>query len=1252
MLTIYSISFSSLSLHPSILIRSWLILHRQLQSSLIKGRELFNHMRSLTTNFICRAISLNDVLQGLKYVMDYRLKSKVFAQRHTKGNVWHLDKKLMKSLSDGLLSVIKSSTASQAKRGIFTFNRNSGSKKDKFTAENDLGLKLFLGFFEEVHEFRAVVTGYPVYDLSLLLKFYDRITVLPTIDASADGKILSPEEERSNDALQLLSAMIKHFPEYFSFSELVPDSSPKQAEVQAIYDGYKEIVLKEGPKFIERKERDILFPPPALYFERRSARVIDMFRTDPDKGLSSEQLTLYYEHYGFNDLPTPPKPSLLKMFLSQIFDFMILILIVASIISFTTHGWESGLVLIIVVVMNVLIGFIQEVKANKALNALLSLSVPTATVVRGGNTESIPARELVPGDIVILEEGDSVPADLRLIEVSQLEVIESILTGESVAVKKTEKEILARSRKVPIGDCFNCAFMSTVVSKGRAKGVVVRTGVKTEIGKISTSLSSSGKSSKSTAKKWLGWFSWIVEEEQTPLQKRLGRLGKYLVIISVVLCLLVVFIGMVGWNYDGREIVEIALSLAVSVIPEGLVAVVTVALAIGVTRMAKRKAIVRKLPSVETLGSVGVVCSDKTGTLTEGKMAAVKLWVNSGKNVKSGFYEFKSSKSGTWVDGSCTKNDQEFEITPADKSFEYAMMACALCNNSNLKQKEKEGKGFTIEPVGDPTEVALLVASLRAKRDKEYYATVGAQRIGEYAFDSDRKLMSVIYKFKKLFDKDDAHIVLVKGAPESVLDNSASFLNEAGNIQQITEEYEQQVAKKSTEMASLGLRVLGLALRNLESAQEAQSIIDSKDSKQAESNLTYIGLIGLIDPPRQGVKESVLKCREAGIKVIMITGDHVITAVAVAKELGILTETSQTGTSFLDGGAIKGVDLDLLSDENLKALKPFPNVFARVSPDNKLRIVSILQEKGYSVAMTGDGVNDAPAIKKATVGVAMGISGTEITKQSADIVLADDNFTTLEHAIEEGRLVFDNIQKFVVYLLSCNFSEIWIILIAISAGLASPFTSIMILYANIIADVPPSMAISMEEKEGDIMKREPRKPDGGVITKKPLFYIAFQSSIMASLSLCAYVVQLYVDGNLGSRNRDPHAQTLCYVVLTSMQLFQGFMSRSLEESIFTTGFLNNRYMVAAYFVSWFFLLLAVYVPGMNDFFELIPLTRGLDWAWVVGTLVVQITLNEIVKFFVRRHSRMKRLGAFDDGSTPTNRILVRVESNPADLSSA
>ncbi|KAK3819880.1 MAG: hypothetical protein J3Q66DRAFT_335727 [Benniella sp.] len=1169
-----------------------------------------------------KEISLEEILDGLRYVMEYRIKG---------GRFPSLDYNIMKRLTDGLLLHM----------GDF---EKKGRFRQTLSEEADVAFQLFGEFLLEVREFRQAVGEKPVSDLRHALK----------LDVRCRSGSTDQEQQA---AVALIALLTTIYPQFSDWRELVKGDG--QRNVQKC--------MREHADFVKAEKMPempgVILAPQALCFDRRIKRCLKMYRTSLETGLPSEAIPALREHYGKNTLPQPPRTSVFKMLWTQFTDFMMLLLMAVAILMAATHEYIPMAVLLIVVILNAIIGFIQEYKASKALDALTKLSVPKAQVLRDGQTSVIDSEELVPGDIVILEEGESVPADLRLAEVSQLEIIESILTGESVAVNKDPKEIRTLTRKLPLGDCKGNAFMSTVVAKGRGKGIVVRTGRLTEMGKISAAITGQGKT-------------------LTPVQAKLAMLGKILVAFAIVLCAVMAGIQIAYKREVGKSL-KTALSLAVSVIPEGLVAVVTVTMALGVRRMATRKAIVRTLPAVETLGGVTFICSDKTGTLTEGKMGAAELWTSDGSA-----YGFTESTSLDPNKGDVTLKDsaggapkvlgKTLNDVPAQMLI--SLMVSSLCNNSSVVQDSEAGtstvnletsdaeKAAVWKGIGDPTEVALVVAAQKAGFPKSYFQDLGYTRIFEQAFDSERKVMSVVYKAPLNTNSpqgDHYEFVLAKGAPEEILNRCVGYLppvapgavsspldilkpSEVDLTNPITEEFYDLVSEASGRMADNGLRVLGLSYKRVKvngGQAEDESIGDGlddinkvKEQKEAapstykptdvdlltaanvaaqgddddeeaippgyaEGDLVFLGLIGLIDPAREGVQNSVRICKEAGITVVMITGDHIKTASAIARELGILGE---------GGRAIKGEELDLLSDQAIADLKPFPNVFARVSPDNKLKLVTALKSRGESVAMTGDGVNDAPAIKAANVGVAMGIAGTDITKQAADIVLANDNFNTIIEAVEEGRRVFDNILKFIVYLLSCNCAEIFLFLLCTIIDVELPFSVTMILWANIIADVPPAMALGVEPAEPGLMSRNPRSPKRGIITPTSFAVIMFQSF---SMMLLTFGVYMWADR---SEKHLKYAQSEAFAFLTTLQLLQGFLSRTMRTSVFRTRFLGNKWMIYGVLTSFVLMIIGIYVPKFNDeILGLIPI-YGESWAKVAVGCVILTVLSELEKLLLRR----------------------------------
>ncbi|CAB4407875.1 unnamed protein product [Rhizophagus irregularis] len=1155
-------------------------------------------------------LSLEDVLAGLRYVMDYRLKG---------GRLPNLEFDLMKRLCEGLL--------------LNMAHSEGGLLKRRMTPEANEAFILFGEFLEEVEEFRIAVGERSLSDLYNALRLHRRCR-----------KDADPEVKQA--AVAIIYMLTEWFSQFSDWRELV--KVDEQSDVEKVMKEFTDTIKK--PKMPPLQ--GVALPPPSLYFDRDVTRVLKMFRTSLTDGLHSTSIEGLLEHYSPNILPEPPKTSIFRMIFNQLRDFMVIILLIATVVTAAEKDFKGMGVLLFVIVLNTIIGFTQEYKANKALAALEKLSVPKAQVIRDGEQIIVDSSQLVPGDIVVLEEGDAIPADLRIVECSRLEVIESILTGESLPVSKSTKKILTSTRNLPLGDCKGNAFMSTVVAKGRGKGLVVRTGNDTEIGKISAAITSA-------------------KQTITPIQRKLARLGIWLVALAVFLCALIIVIGVL-YHHEVKYMINIGITLAVSVIPEGLVAVTTVTMAVGVRRMAKRSAIVRTLPSVETLGSVTVICSDKTGTLTEGKMCPSELWT-----ADDSLYSFTEPTSLDPNMGGVLLFPHEYRQSVLRKSqtssqslvlsekspikpqeipknslnspahMVAALMVSCLCNNSSVtKDDEKDGEW---KGVGDPTEVALVLAAQKGGFTKNYWEKEhGFTKVYEKPFDSERKLMSVVYKITTSERLKPTHLVFAKGAPEELLRKCTHRLPYVRSLnpiepfdvileqkdecrhEELNDDFVDLVSEQSSRMASKGLRVLGLAFKSVTvdgfpltaSAEDTIDVDTNNESEEnspsspnanplfAEDNLTFVGLIGLIDPPKKAVAESIYRCKKAGIKVVMITGDHVATATAIATDIGIIEPDVPNSNR-----AIRGAELDLLSDEAITELDPFPSVFARVSPDNKLKIVKALQKMGNSVAMTGDGVNDAPAIKAADVGVAMGISGTEITKQAADIVLANDDFSTIVAAVEEGRQVFDNILKFIVYLLSCNGAEIVLMLVCTAIDIPLPFSTIMILWANIIADVPPAISLGVEPAEKDIMQRKPRNPKAPVLSKYATAILLVQAFTMALLPFGIYM--LSINNNLGSNMTQDDAMSLAFSTLTTMQLLQGFLSRTLYESIFKTGIFGNKWMVGSVIGSFVAMLIGVYVPGINTWLELTPVP-AIGWVKILICCVIQIAITEIGKAFGRK----------------------------------
>lgn len=870
---------------------------------------------------------------------------------------------------------------------------------------------------------------------------------------------------------------------------------------------------------------------------------------DLSEGLSDAEVMRRREEHGLNQLKEKKGRTPLGIFIEQFKDFIIWVLIGASIVSGFLREWVDAFAIIAIVILNAILGFIQEYRAEKSLAALKKLASFTTKVIRNGRHDIIPSAELVPGDIIELEAGDHIPADCRLVWVtSNFSVQEASLTGESTPILKTTSAL--EERDVPLADRANMVYMGTSTASGKAKAIVADTGMHTELGKIAGMIQG-------------------IEHESTPLQRRLEEFGKWIVYLCFVL---VGLVFILEWLRGGKlvEVFLTAVSLAVAAIPEGLPAVVTVALALGVQRMVKRHVLIRKLPSVETLGCATVICSDKTGTLTKNEMTVQALYADN--------QIFKVTGIGYEPDGEFYF--EEKTVTSKGHPAMEKLLRCAvLCNGAQLI---KGDTGYKI--IGDPTEAALLTAAAKAgiwkeSQEKEFVF------LDEIPFDSERKKMTIIRKDKKLT------LAFVKGAPDMLL-GDCDYIEENGAARRITAEDKQKILKVNNEFANNAMRVLAFARREVEenvSRYEAASI---------EKRLTFLGLAAMIDPPRPEVKEAVLKCKEAGIKTVMITGDHKNTAVAIARELGFFKE---------DSIAFSGEELDGLSDEALlDKIENIP-VYARVSPEHKLRIVKAWRKKGHIVAMTGDGVNDAPAVKEADIGVAMGITGTDVTKEVSDMIVTDDNFASIVAAIEEGRGIYDNIKKFIHYLLSCNAGEILVMLVSSLIGLPAPLLPIHILWINLVTDGLPALALGVDPVEPGIMQRPPRKPNEAVVTRQRAFLMLTQGAFIAICSLFAFSFVLFVEKEGIGR-----ARTAAFIVLACSQLFHSFSCRSTQESIFKLGIFSNKKLIAATLVSFLLQIAVVYLPFAQKVFKT-EMLSPFDWFLVLVVSSFPLWAMEAVK---------------------------------------
>lgn len=894
------------------------------------------------------------------------------------------------------------------------------------------------------------------------------------------------------------------------------------------------------------------------WFNKRVEDVEKDLSTDLEKGLTTEEVQKRQEKYGLNELKAKKKKSLLQKFLEQFKDFSIIVLIIAAIVSGAVgiaegDGITDTIIILIVVIVNAIIGVTQEAKAEKSLEALQKLTDHASKVIRNGEITVVPAKGLVPGDIVILDTGDYIPADLRIIEAVNLKSQEASLTGESVPVEKNAEVI--ENTEIGLGDRLNMLFSSSLVTYGRGKGIVVETGMTTEVGKIAGMLDAT-------------------EEQTTPLQDKLNKLGKTLGIAALAICVFIFVIGLI----QGKEPIHMfmtAVSLAVAAIPEGLVAVSTIVLAIGVQKMVKKNAIVKRLPAVETLGSATVICSDKTGTLTQNKMTVEKIFWNNATRESS--------------------NILEDEIDEELKRLVYANM---LCNDTKISN---DG---TL--TGDPTETALVDMAFKLNFDPSVYEQM--PRIEEIPFDSDRKLMTTVNKV------GDKYIVYTKGGIDELLKRCTSY-ELGGQIYEELESYINKIREENEHMAKEALRVLGCAYKEIDHAP-------SKEEMQTmENDLIFIGMVGMIDPAREEAKKAVEKCKTAGIKTVMITGDHKITATAIAKKLGILENEEE---------AITGLELEQMSDEELEKNVRKYSVYARVSPEHKVRIVKAWQKNGEIVAMTGDGVNDSPALKTADIGCAMGVVGTDVAKEAADVILTDDNFATIVSAVEEGRRIYDNILKVIQFLLSSNVGEIVVLFLA---TLCTPLFAkwfgitdithleillpIHILWINLVTDSLPALALAFDPANKDIMNRKPAKPNQGVFTKGMTWRVIYQGVMIGLLTLGAFAIGLAttntpIDGLTLDESKIEVGQTMAFATLALSELVHVFNIRDNKKSIFKTKVFNNSKLIWAILASAALMLVILAVPALRTVFS-IPILPTQNIIELAGLIIAPLVIVEIFK---------------------------------------
>ena len=879
------------------------------------------------------------------------------------------------------------------------------------------------------------------------------------------------------------------------------------------------------------------------------------FGSDLKKGLTSDQARQNLEKYGPNELKAAPGRSPLSVFFDQFKSFLIWVLLVAAVISGFLGEWVDALAIVAIVILNAVLGFVQEYQAEKALLALKKMAAPMCRVIRNGQLTQIPAREVVPGDILELEAGDNISADARIIShTPNFAVLEASLTGESTPVYKTS--LVLDEEDIPLADRANMVYAGTSVSAGKAMAIVVQTGMSTELGKIARMIQE-------------------IALETTPLQKKLEQFGRLL----VYLCFgLVAMVFLLEW-LRGGELVEVfltAVSLAVAAIPEGLPAVVTIALALGVQRLVKRHVLIRKLPSVETLGSATVICSDKTGTLTRNEMMVRAVYANG--------QLFTITGNGYDPEGKFFLGEKE--VNPADYPEVMKTLACGLlCNAASLV---KENGRYKI--AGDPTEGALLSVGLKAGLEKNKLEEE-QPLVEEIPFDSERKMMTMIRR------AGEEYIAYIKGAPDILLQNCTRQLVNGQEVP-LSEEEAKKILEINDLLAGQALRVLGCAYRKMPSLPE------KVEASTLEKDLVFTGLVAMIDPPRSEAVEAIAKCLQAGIKPIMITGDHKTTAVAIASEMGLLQPGSE---------ALSGDELNRMSQEELEKQVDKIQVYARVSPEHKLRIVKAWKKKGEVVAMTGDGVNDAPAVKEADIGVAMGITGTDVTKEVSDMIITDDNFASIVAAVEEGRAIYDNIKKFVHYLLSCNLAEIMVMFFTSLVGWPVPLLPIQILWVNLVTDSLPALGLGFDPPDKDIMRRPPRKPNEPIIDRKRGALMSLQGLFIAFCSLFAFTYVLFAEKEGLGR-----ARTAAFIVLSVSELFHALNSRHQMKSIFELGFFTNLKLIYALLISLFLQLSVVYIPFMQKIFKTESLT-AFDWVLVIIFSSLPLWAMELVKWLNKKY---------------------------------
>ncbi|HZM44122.1 MAG TPA: cation-translocating P-type ATPase [Burkholderiales bacterium] len=917
--------------------------------------------------------------------------------------------------------------------------------------------------------------------------------------------------------------------------------------------------------------------------------VVSGFQTHVDHGLTRQEAQDRLRKFGPNELMEKPRPGFLSLLWDQFNNYLVIILIVAALIALALGEWVDSIAIMIIVVLNAVVGVIQESKAEQALAALKKMSAPNAQVIRDGHQVTVPGRELVPGDIVVLEAGNYIPADMRLVTSVNLKVEEASLTGESVPSEKNAAAVL--DREIPLGDRRNSAFMSTVVTYGRGTGLVTGTGMRTQIGLIAEMIQS-------------------YEDEDTPLQQKLEHLGKVLGTICIGICAFVFIYGLfrdtkltdiftIGFlNYlqgEQKDIINLfmtAVSLAIAAVPEGLPAIVTICLALGMQQMVKRNALIRKLPAVETLGCATVICSDKTGTLTQNAMTVVQGWV--------GNRRLRVTGEGYNPAGQFSVDGKPFDPR-SDADAAVLLHGAMVCNDAKLEEASDEAGKRSWRIIGDPTEGAMVVVSAKSGLQRSDLDNV-LPRVQEIPFDSDRKRMTTIHsaggQASAAGFRYPSFVAFVKGAPDVLLD-LCSHIHESGRAVPLTDAKRKEVLDYNLDMARSALRVLGVAYRPLE------EVPANCTPENVEKNLTFVGLLGMIDPARPEVMDAVKVAKGAGLRSVMVTGDHKETAEAIARDIGLLSK---------GGLVLTGPEIEKLTDAELAARADKLEVCCRVSPTHKTRIVDAFKARDHVVAMTGDGVNDAPALKRANIGVSMGITGTDVAKQTADMVLTDDNYASIVAAIEQGRIIYSNIRKFVYFLLACNAGEILIIFGSMLFGLPIPLRPVQLLWLNLVSDGAPALALGMEKGDPDIMKHPPRPPKEPVINRD----MAIGIGVIAVVDAIAILLAFY----FGLQRYPGHleaAQTIAFVTLCTSELIRAYTARSEYLSLFAIGVFSNKWMNWAVLASFLLVLAVVYVPFLQPFFDTVPLTVN-DWLFMFPFFFASPIAMELLKVYFRRRT--------------------------------